>query len=100
MGCKWCSSGLGRHCDGPLGMDDLEVSCDCQCHECPDCHSAYCETMGGDEECGRHFDPDTGMRIVEPEWDNEPVEVRPVPTFRRRPAYRIGPQVRRLDEFC
>jgi hypothetical protein len=29
MGCRWCSSGLGLNCQGPLGFDDLEVACDC-----------------------------------------------------------------------
>ena len=35
MGCKWCT--LGRACEGPNGLDDLEVACNCQCHACPDC---------------------------------------------------------------
>ena len=51
MGCKWCPSGLGRNCHGPLGIDDLEVGCDCECHECPDCNSAYCVNVGGREAC-------------------------------------------------
>ena len=51
MGCKWCSSGLGEDCDGPLGLDDLEASCNCPCHRCPDCGSAYCEKMGGTDPC-------------------------------------------------
>jgi len=51
MGCKYCSSGLGELCHGPLGLDDLEVSCDCSCHECPDCGSAYCENVGGPDPC-------------------------------------------------
>ena len=45
-------------CSGPLGMDDLEVGCDCQCHECPDCHSAYCRKVGGPDRCkARDFQP-------------------------------------------
>jgi len=51
MGCKGCSSGLGEDCDGPLGLDDLEASCNCPCHDCPDCGSAYCEKMGGSDPC-------------------------------------------------
>ena len=51
MGCKWCGSGLGEACSGPLGLDDLEVDCDCSCHQCPDCHSAHCVKVGGDEPC-------------------------------------------------
>jgi len=51
MGCKYCTSGLGENCDGPLSMDDVEASCDCECHKCPECHSAYCEKMGGNEPC-------------------------------------------------
>jgi len=35
MGCKYCTSGLGDMCDGPMGLDDLEVGCDCSCHTCP-----------------------------------------------------------------
>lgn len=58
MGCKYCTSGLGEDCDGPLGMDDLEVSCDCDCHCCPACGSAYCEKMGGDEPCGSNEEYD------------------------------------------
>ncbi len=34
MGCRWCSSGLGELCQGPLGLDDVEVGCDCDCHKC------------------------------------------------------------------
>ncbi len=52
MGCKYCSSGLGLSCAGPLGMDDIEVACHCECHECPDCGSAYCVQVGGPEPCG------------------------------------------------
>lgn len=56
MGCKWCSSGLGRNCVGPLGLDDLEVSCSCSCHECDDCGSAYCECVGGPDPCDTEDD--------------------------------------------
>lgn len=38
-------------CAGPLGMDDLEVACNCECHNCPDCGNPYCENMGGNEPC-------------------------------------------------
>ena len=58
MGCKTCGSGLGRDCHGPLGVDDLEVGCDCDCHECPDCGSAYCITMGGEDACETDADDD------------------------------------------
>jgi hypothetical protein len=51
MGCKYCSSGLGEDCEGPLGFDDLEVSCYCPCHDCPDCGSVYCVKMGGPDPC-------------------------------------------------
>jgi len=51
MGCEYCRSGLGEMCQGPLGIDDLEVDCDCDCHRCPDCHSAYCVKMGGADPC-------------------------------------------------
>lgn len=51
MGCKWCTSGLGRTCQGPNGIDDLECGCDCDCHKCPDCFSPFCENIGGDEPC-------------------------------------------------
>jgi hypothetical protein len=51
MGCKWCTSGLGRKCEGPLGLDDLECGCQCQCHVCPDCFSAYCVNVGGPDPC-------------------------------------------------
>lgn len=51
MGCRWCTSGLGKRCRGPRGMDDLEVGCICDCHECLDCGSAYCINAGGDEPC-------------------------------------------------
>jgi len=51
MGCKYCASGLGEACQGPLGLDDLEVACDCECHKCPDCGSAYCEKKGGPDPC-------------------------------------------------
>jgi len=51
MGCKYCASGLGEACQGPLGMDDLEVDCDCDCHKCPDCGSAYCNKKGGPDPC-------------------------------------------------
>lgn len=56
MGCKYCASGLGEACQGPLGMDDLEVGCDCDCHHCPDCGSAYCEKMGGHDKCQSNND--------------------------------------------
>ena len=61
MGCKWCSSGLGRNCEGPLGMDDIECGCDCDCHRCDDCNSTFCETMGGPDEC------DNGLRLSDEE---------------------------------
>ena len=51
MGCKYCSSGLGEGCQGPLGLGDLEVACDCDCHHCSDCGSAYCVKMGGPDPC-------------------------------------------------
>ena len=51
MGCKWCTSGLGRKCHGPNGIDDLECGCECDCHKCPDCGSAYCINVGGEDEC-------------------------------------------------
>jgi len=51
MGCEYCISGLGENCEGPLGLDDIEASCDCPCHECVDCHNAYCVNVGGDEPC-------------------------------------------------
>jgi len=51
MGCGFCSSGLGENCHGPLGMDDLECSCTCECHMCPVCGNPDCEEMGGDEPC-------------------------------------------------
>lgn len=51
MGCKWCTSGLGRRCEGPNGIDDLEVGCDCMCHQCDDCGSAHCENVGGSYPC-------------------------------------------------
>lgn len=56
MGCKWCSSGLGRNCAGPIGMDDLEVGCNCECHVCDDCGSAYCINAGGIEFCESESD--------------------------------------------
>ncbi len=51
MGCKFCTSGLGRRCDGPLGIDDLEVGCDCMCHKCDTCNSAHCVNVGGPDAC-------------------------------------------------
>lgn len=51
MGCQYCTSGLGVNCQGPLGLDDIEVGCDCDCHCCPDCGSAYCVNMGGRDPC-------------------------------------------------
>lgn len=51
MGCKRCTSGLGRSCGGPLGIDDLSASCHCTCHECSECNSAYCQNVGGSEPC-------------------------------------------------
>ena len=51
MGCKDCTSGLGVNCQGPLGLDDLEVGCDCDCHRCEICNSAYCVNMGGTDPC-------------------------------------------------
>jgi hypothetical protein len=56
LGCEWCSSGFGKNCNGPLGLDDIEVGCDCDCHKCPDCGSAYCETMGGPDPCAEEMD--------------------------------------------
>ena len=56
MGCKFCPSGLGNDCEGPLGLDDIEASCDCDCHRCPDCQSAYCQNVGGPEECDDETD--------------------------------------------
>lgn len=32
MGCKWCTSGLGRKCEGLEGGDDIHASCTCECH--------------------------------------------------------------------
>lgn len=32
MGCKHCTSGLGKACQGPDGLDDLEAACTCECH--------------------------------------------------------------------
>lgn len=58
MGCRYCSSGLGEACQGPLGLDDLEVACNCPCHECPDCGSAYCEKMGGPDPCKADLEED------------------------------------------
>ena len=54
MGCEYCTSGLGRACEGLLGLDDLEVACDCTCHKCPLCGSAYCENVGGPDRCDAH----------------------------------------------
>lgn len=51
MGCRHCTSGLGLNCEGPLGLDDLEVGCDCDCHRCDICGSAYCVNMGGSDPC-------------------------------------------------
>ena len=51
MGCEYCTTGLGRACEGPLGLDDLEVACDCSCHDCLDCGSAYCWKVGGPDPC-------------------------------------------------
>jgi len=51
VGCKYCTSGLGEDCQGPLGFDDLEVSCDCECHKCEICGSAYCQNVGGPDPC-------------------------------------------------
>lgn len=51
MGCKYCSSGLGVSCEGPLGLDDVEVGCSCSCHECSECGSAYCVNVGGPDPC-------------------------------------------------
>ncbi len=48
-GCKWCN--LGRSCRGPLGIDDIEVGCSCDHHECDDCGSAYCKNVGGPDPC-------------------------------------------------
>jgi len=53
MGCRWCGSGLGEDCEGPLGLDDLEVACTCSCHECTECGSAYCGNVGGHNPCER-----------------------------------------------
>jgi len=52
---KWVANFVvrvfGEDCQGPLGLDDLEVACDCDCHRCPDCGSVYCEKMGGPDPC-------------------------------------------------
>lgn len=32
MGCTYCTSGLGKACQGPNGLDDLEAACTCECH--------------------------------------------------------------------
>jgi len=101
MGCKWCSSGTGVACDGPLSCDDLEAGCDCDCHRCPECGSAYCVSMGGDEECGRDFDPVTGERIA----DDDVYDLVADDVVKDRikvahvPAHRFDAQVRRLDDF-
>lgn len=58
LGCRYCTSGLGVYCNGPLGLDDLEVACDCECHKCPYCYSAYCEVMGGPDPCEPEADYD------------------------------------------
>ena len=51
MGCKDCTSGLGRNCRGPDG-DAVEMDCDCACHDttCPNCgdllqpgETCYCQ---------------------------------------------------------
>ena len=51
MGCSCCPSGLGENCEGPLGMDDVECGCDCDCHKCFDCGSACCEKAGVPNPC-------------------------------------------------
>jgi len=56
MGCKYCPSGLGVHCAGPLGIDDIEVGCDCECHKCEECGSAYCYKVGGPDECSADYE--------------------------------------------
>jgi hypothetical protein len=55
MGCQWCA--LGSICQGPLGIDDIEVGCGCSEHECDECGSAYCETMGGPDPCETEDEP-------------------------------------------
>ena len=69
MGCKYCS--LGEACHGPLGADDLEVNCDCDCHKCPDCGSAYCEKMGGPDKCQSDMSA-TDIEAMSPadDWEN------------------------------
>lgn len=67
MGCKWCTSGLGRRCHGPLGLDDLEAGCDCTCHECSECGNTHCENVGGDEPCDDgHEDYDDDYELDRP----------------------------------
>lgn len=51
MGCEYCSSGLGKKCDGPEGLDDIECGCNCDCHKCPECYQTDCESIGGNEPC-------------------------------------------------
>lgn len=58
MGCEYCTSGLGENCAGPLGLDDLEAGCGCPCHECTNCGSAYCRTVGGPDPCTLDGDGD------------------------------------------
>lgn len=65
MGCKYCTSGLGELCEGPLGLDDLEVHCDCECHCCVECGSAYCENVGGPDPCERDNEDSI---LYEGEW--------------------------------
>ena len=58
MGCKWCA--LGEMCVGPNGgIDDMEANCDCDCHCCDECGSAFCESVGGDQVC-EYSDDDFG----------------------------------------
>ena len=51
MGCQYCTSGLGKGCQGPRGLDDVEIGCDCDCHRCEECGSAFCYKMGGPDNC-------------------------------------------------
>jgi len=43
-------------------LDELEVSCNCPCHDCPDCGSPYCVKMGGNQPCRKEDEDD---------WDEE-----------------------------
>lgn len=71
MGCKWCTSGLGRKCAGPHGIDDLEVGCECACHVCVLCENTNCVNIGGDEECDRGRDDDEWSSHSEDDWSDD-----------------------------